>query len=411
MTATNFQHYAGKNILLLQGPLGPFFKNLATAFKEKNASVVKVNLNAGDQFFYPGAQYNFKGRLNEWKNFLEKIILIHKFDVILIFGQNRTYHLTARDLSQKYNIELGVFEEGYIRPYYVTLENYGVNKYSRLPKDPLFYAQQPQISKPILEKKIKNFFLCTMWFACLYYLTSCLFGIFYKHYQHHRKLSLTELFPWIRSLYRFYLYAYLERSILKKLIKSYDQKFFLVPLQVHNDAQIKDFEKLNDIEHFIRNTVHSFYKFAPKHHLLVFKHHPLDRGYTDYSALIDDLGQQYFLKDRLIYIHDLHLPTLFKHARGVIVINSTTGLQAIYHNTPVKVIGDAIYNFKGLAFQKPLHQFWKEAHKYKPNRDLYQKFKDYVIKHTQLNGSFYKKLKTKEAIGGLIWRNPNESND
>jgi hypothetical protein len=72
MIKDGIQSLAGKHILLLQGPVGPFFKTLSEALK-KNSSVVKVNFNGGDLLFYPGAQYNFKGRLNEWNKFLENI--------------------------------------------------------------------------------------------------------------------------------------------------------------------------------------------------------------------------------------------------------------------------------------------------------------------------------------------------
>jgi len=403
MIKDGIQSLAGKKILLLQGPVGPFFKRLSEALKKENASVVKVNFNGGDLLFYPGAQYNFKGRLNEWKKFLENIIVTHKIDTILLFGQNRIYHAIARQLIQKYTIELGVFEEGYIRPNYVTLEKWGVNHKSSLSKDPLFYLQQPAHLKPIVTKTIKHAFLAVIWWAILYYFVASLLKPIYKYYEHHRRLSVSEAFPWIRAFYRKYLYAYLQRDVLTKLIESYDQAYFLAPLQVHNDAQIQHFEKLDDIEHFIQSTMYSFSKYASTSHILVFKHHPLDRGYTNYSALIDDLSHQYRLKDRVIYVHDLHLPSLFKHARGVVVVNSTSGMQALFHQTPTKVIADTVYNLKGLTYQKPLHQFWKEAHKYKPNEKLYQKFSDYLIRHTQLNGSFYKKIRTKEAVCGLIW--------
>ena len=397
-----FESPSGKNILLLQGPVGPFFKNLSEHLKKENASVVKVNFNGGDLLFYPDAQYNFKGRLHEWHKFIDNIIVMHKIDTILLFGQNRIYHDIAIKLIEKYTITLGVFEEGYVRPNYITLEKWGVNHQSSLPKDPLFYLQQPAHLKPMAAKTIKHAFLAVIVWAMLYYVAAHLLKPFYKYYDHHRRLSVMEVFPWIRAFYRKYLYAYLERDVLTKLIESYDQAYFLAPLQVHNDAQIKHFEKLDDIEHFIQSTMYSFSKYASTNHILVFKHHPLDRGYTNYSAFIDDLSRQYRLQGRVIYVHDLHLPSLLTHARGVVVVNSTSGMQALFHQTPTKVIADTVYNLKGLTYQKPLHQFWKEAHKYKPDQKLYQKFSDYLISHTQLNGSFYKRIKTKEAVCGLI---------
>jgi len=390
-----------KNILLLQGPNGPFFKRLAEEIKKEGAFVVKVNLNGGDFFFYPGAQYNFKGQFNEWENFLENIISTHKIDTVLIFGQNRIYHEIARNLTQKHKIDLGVFEEGYMRPHYVTFEKGGVNLKSKLSKDPLFYLQQPAVSPLIIATPVEHAFLAMAWCASLYYLMASLLKPFYKHYRHHRKLSLTEALPWIKAIYRRYLYAFLEKNVLKRLIESHDQAYFLVPLQVHNDAQIREFDKLDDTEHFIKNTMYSFSKFAPKENLLVLKHHPLDRGYRDYKNLINDLSHRYKLTGRVMYVHDLHLPTLLKHARGVIVINSTSGMQALHHQVPTLVLGDTPYNLRGLTYQKPLHQFWKEAHKYVPDPLLYQKFSVYLIEHTQLNGSFYTNLKTEKAIAGL----------
>lgn len=46
--------------------------------------------------------------------------------------------------------------------------------------------------------------------------------------------------------------------------------------------------------------------------------------------------------DIIFYIHDQHLPALLEHARGAMMINSTVGLSAIHHNTPLKVCGTAI---------------------------------------------------------------------
>ena len=46
-----------RRILLLQGPMGPFFDHLARFLEEQGRSVFKVNLNGGDEWFYrqPGA--------------------------------------------------------------------------------------------------------------------------------------------------------------------------------------------------------------------------------------------------------------------------------------------------------------------------------------------------------------------
>ena len=42
-----------RRVLLLQGPIGPFFWRLANFLKIRNADVVKINFNGGDALFYP----------------------------------------------------------------------------------------------------------------------------------------------------------------------------------------------------------------------------------------------------------------------------------------------------------------------------------------------------------------------
>lgn len=80
------------------------------------------------------------------------------------------------------------------------------------------------------------------------------------------------------------------------------------------------------------------------------------------------------------------------------MVNSTVGLSALYHGTPVKVCGTAIYDLEGLTFQGPLDNFWKLAESSKPDKALYEQLRSYLIEHTQLNGSFYKKLPGKKNL-------------
>jgi capsular polysaccharide export protein len=124
--------------------------------------------------------------------------------------------------------------------------------------------------------------------------------------------------------------------------------------------------------------------------MLVIKHHPLDRGYHDYATLLAQLARVHGLKDRLIYIHDQHLPSLFDHMLGAVVINSTVGFSAVSHGAPVKTCGLAIYDIPGLTFQGSLDAFWSEAGTFRPDPQLFMRFRAFVIDHTQINCSFYK---------------------
>ena len=131
----------------------------------------------------------------------------------------------------------------------------------------------------------------------------------------------------------------------------------------------------------------SFAQHAPHALHLVFKHHPLDRAHRHYGALIAMLADNLGIQGRVHYGCDMHLPTLIRDSLGMVTINSTTGLQSIYHNRPTKVMGRAIYDVPQLTDPQPLDSFWQNP--MPPDQDFYQRFREYLIEQTQLNGSFY----------------------
>ena len=113
------------------------------------------------------------------------------------------------------------------------------------------------------------------------------------------------------------------------------KRYVLVPLQVHNDSQILRHSRFGSVANFIDEVLASFAVHSPAEQLLVFKHHPLDRPYNDYRRHIARRAAALGVAHRVHYIHDQHLPTLLMHAAGVVTVNSTTGLQSMYHGTPV----------------------------------------------------------------------------
>ncbi|MEH0329319.1 capsular biosynthesis protein, partial [Campylobacter coli] len=280
-----------------------------------------------------------------------------------------------------------IFEEGYLRPYCITFEKDGVNANSSLPRDKNFYLSCNILTKESI-KEIPGGFKFMAFSAFLYWLFSFLLAPFFNNKLHHRTLFPFEFLFWFRSLYRKYLYKLTEKKLNQK-IYSLEKKYFLAILQVYNDTQIKHHYK-KSIEEFIEELILSFANHARAKSYLVFKHHPMDRGYRNYSKLINELSQKYHVEGRIFYVHDTYLPTLLKNALGCITINSTVGLSAILEGCPTKVCGNAFYDFEGLAYPKKLQFFWREAHAYKPNPSLVINFKNYLLNTNQFNGNFYK---------------------
>ena len=117
--------------------------------------------------------------------------------------------------------------------------------------------------------------------------------------------------------------------------------------------------------------------------------------------MIDRLAQKWQVSNRIFYIHDQRLPLLLQNARGVVTINSTTGLSALYHHAPTKVCGDAVYDIPGLCYQGDLNDFWNEAAQFEINPDLYSKYIAYLEQRCQINGSFYRRIKNSGNHAGL----------
>ncbi|EKT7751738.1 capsule biosynthesis protein [Campylobacter coli] len=380
------KEFSGKTVLLLQGPVGTFFHRLAIKMKKNKTKVFKLNFNGGDFLFYPSGK-RCKCDEKDLENFYENFFKEKKIDAIVMYNDCRLIHAKAIKVAKELGIGIWIFEEGYLRPYCITFEKDGVNANSSLPRDKNFYLSCNISTKESI-KEIPGGFKFMAFSTFLYWLFSFLLAPFFNNKLHHRTLYPFEFLFWFRSLYRKYLYKFTEKKLNQK-IYSLEKKYFLAILQVYNDTQIKHHYK-KSIEEFIEELILSFANHARAKSYLIFKHHPMDRGYRNYSKLINGLSQKYHVEGRIFYVHDTYLPTLLKNALGCITINSTVGLSAILEGCPTKVCGNAFYNFEGLAYPKKLQFFWREAHAYKPNPSLVINFKNYLLNTNQFNGNFYK---------------------
>lgn len=393
---------------MLQGPVGPFFSRFATDLTLAGAVVFKVNFNGGDWLFSRSAAFsgifNFVGNPIGWSDYLGDLLARLKIDAVFLFGDCRPLHKIALSVIRQQKIDVGVFEEGYLRPDHITLERGGVNSNSTLPNSAGFYLSQPKYAEETNAPMAlgSTYGQAAKW-GMIYFAAASLGQLKFRHYKHHRRLGIGDGPFWLRSFWRKWRYRISERQVLPRLIAEESGKFFLVSLQTHGDAQMSVHSDFESVDQFIEYVIGSFASSAPKNCWLVLKHHPLDRGYSDYTALIKRLTAKNHLAGRCYYVHDQHLPTLLHHTAGVVVVNSTAGLSAVGEGVPVKVCGEAIYDIQGLTFRGSLDDFWAHAHLSLPNMALYQSFRAYLLSHSQHRGSFYKKLPEASNTSGIIW--------
>lgn len=384
--------YRGKHVLLLQGPMGPFFARIAARLERVAASVSKVNFNGGDCLFFHGeGALSYRGPLEKWPEFLQHLLEERHIDAILLFGDCRPIHRVAIEVANRRGVEVGVFEEGYLRPNHVTFERGGVNGNSRIPRDPEFYRRLSPEPLP-RATSVGNVFARSALIATAYSVTCHLTRWRFPHYVHHRDIHpLHQAGSWVRGAIRKLLHGLRDREVARRILDAQMPPYFLVALQVHLDSQISH-SRYKTVEQFITEVVESFARHAPSNNLLVIKHHPFDRPYRDYTELIESLAERHGLGERLLYVDLVNLPQALRNARGAVVINSTVGLSAVQYGTPTKCMGTAVYDIPGLTHQGSLASFWVRPEPI--DQDLAGKYAWWLRVNNQLNGSVWTDVQT-----------------
>jgi capsule polysaccharide modification protein KpsS len=370
--------------LLLQGPIGPFFRGLGRELVARGDFVRHVVFNGGDAWFADvGITIPYHGDAAGWPAFLAKIIAEHGFDRVFLFGDCRPLHQVAIAECARLGVAVYVVEEGYLRPHYLTVERDGVNDFSRLPRDPAWYLRQPDPDPGPPRWNYRHVFTRRIIVSMVYYLAFNASRSLFPRYCHHRPTSLlSEGYAWILGGWRYLQARRQDRGVLANLS---GKPFFLVPLQVHGDFQITKHSRFASVAGFIREVMTSFACHAPRDQHLVIKHHPMDRGYRHYRTLINRLALRLGISERVAYVHDVPLPALLAMTRGVVVINSTVGISALLHQVPVKLLGRAMYALPGLVAQSSLDVFWR--HPGRVDRQIWQSFYRVLHARTQLNAT------------------------
>lgn len=401
LPASMHQLLAHRRVLMLQGPMGPFFLKLATFLEAHGSTVCKVNFNGGDAWFHPGrGSIGYAGTPGQWPTWLAGVLRQRCIDAVVLFGQARPIHAAALRVARQCHVPCYVFEEGYFRPDYVTLERGGVNASSSLPRSACA-IEEPPVADIAAPSPTGHCFRAMAAVAVQYSLAAWAARPWFPHHRHHRDIDpFRGAALWLRSGWRKLRCAWTERKVLDELCgPERCGRWFLLALQVPTDSQIVHHSRFDGMVEVIDEVVASFAAHAPIDRSLVIKHHPMDRAHNDYASHIRMLEVRHGLRGRIRYVHDLDLATLLRHCAGVVTVNSTTGLQAMLHGAPVCTLEDCYYSLAGLVDTRPLAQFWSGPRP--ADQALYRRFRQHVIHATQLNASFYALA---PALGGAMAR-------
>lgn len=378
-----------RHFLFLQGPTSPFFSRLGDKLVAEGARVSRINFNTGDAVYWrKKPSHSFKQTAQHLPQYLEHLVTQENVSDIIMVGDTRPVNAPAVPLAKRLGIRLHVFEEGYLRPNFLTLEEGGINGHSKLPKDPDWYRAAASVLAPnFTNLTVRNPVALLGLHEIGYHLPGLLNPILYPGYKTHRPyISGIELAGWA---FRFAKMPYFERrdaENINSLIES-GTPYYILPLQLDSDSQIQvhsDFETVSEV---IETTLRSFARHAPHNSHIVIKNHPLDTGFVNYRKLITHLERELGIEGRTLYLESGNLPILLDHCKGVLVVNSTVGTSALIHKCPTFAFSSPIYDMPGLTAQCSLDAFWQ--HDVRPDQSLLEAFRRVVIHTTQINGGFY----------------------
>jgi capsular polysaccharide export protein len=392
-----------RSFLALQGTASPFFERLSAALISRGHFVQRVNFCGGDRLYGGAAAWDYGKKTDELPDWYAEILGGGGFTDILLFGDCRAIHRPVHSIAQQSGVNVHVFEEGYVRPYWITLEQHGVNGRSHLPRDPAWYLDRRGKTPPPQACHSTGYNLYERaWHDIRYRAANTVYASRFPNYQSHRPHNGLAEYAGLAK--RFLQKRAHDREAVKatSALLGAKRPYFIFPLQLNSDSQIVEHSPFNSVREAIEKVVRSFALHAPAGSQLIIKNHPLDTGIVDYRKFSHDLARTLGMQDRLLYIEAGHLPTLFDHAKGVVVVNSTVGLSAVHHRRPLIALGTAIYDMAGMAWQGGIDDFWRHAEG--PDMALYYAFLDYVIHHTQINGDFYTKTGIAMATAGAVQR-------
>lgn len=387
-----------RHFLFLQGFTSNFLTVLAAKLRDEGHSVTKVNFNMGDSLYW-GAQpaYNYRETEAELNNFYLQIFQRNEYTDVVLMGDQRTLHSKIYPIAKDCGAIVHVFEEGYLRPNWITLERKGVNGNSQLPQDPHWYQEAAKNIPNYQDgQQVSNPLSMLALHEIAYHLPNILNPVFYRGYRTHRPtISGLEFAGWARRFARMPIWERQDKKNIIQLINS-KRDFYILPLQLDCDSQIIHHSPFRNMAEVIDHVTSSFAKDAKSDAVLVIKNHPLDTGFFNFRKLIKVLEKQKSLEGRILYLESGHLPTLLRATKGVITVNSTVGTSALVHSRPTIALGAAIYDMQGLTFQGELDQFWQQCEQ--PDAQLYRNFRNTVIHTTQINGGFYTRHGVRLAV-------------
>ncbi|MFE3836484.1 capsule biosynthesis protein [Pseudogemmobacter sonorensis] len=395
----------GKRFLMLQGPHGPFFSRLGRMLTRAGAEVWRVGFNRGDRaFWHDRASFiAFRGHPDDWPATFARILSEKAITDLVLYGDTRPIHARAIAIAREMGVTIHVFEEGYLRPYWVTYERGGANGHSRLMETSVEEMRtalaRADMDMPDAPARWGDMRQHMFWGAIYHWFVMAGFWDF-RNFRPHRALTVRQEFLlYLRRLVLLPFHA-LERRIATWRIRHGGFPYHLVILQLEHDASFRDHSPFSTMAEFLALVVEGFAQGAAPHHHLVFKAHPLEDGRVPVKREIYRLARQYGVAHRVQFVRGGKLAALLNHARSAVTVNSTAGQQALWRGLPLRAFGRAVYSKPEFVSSQPAERFF--AHPTRPDTRAYRDYRHYLLETSQVAGGFYSSRGRRELLRQVV---------
>lgn len=382
----------GRTFLFLQGPHGPFFYRLARMLTRAGATVWRVGFNAGDQAFWPDRRsyIAYPDTPENWPETFDTLLSDKGVTDLVLYGDTRPIHAQAVAAARAAGLRIHVFEEGYLRPYWVTYERGGTNGHSRL-MDMSVAQMRSALENSDMDSALPPASWGDMrhhiFYGALYHGFVLLMNRRYRNFRPHRALGVGKEFHlYLKRLFLMPAQA-IERRIATLRVTRGGFPYHLALLQLEHDASFQAHSPFSTMTEFLDCVITGFAAGAPPHHHLVIKAHPLEDGRAPIRRELRRLARTHGVANRVHYVRGGKLAQLLDEARSAVTVNSTAAQQVLWRGIPLRTFGAAVYAKPEFVSQKPLAAFFASAER--PDRRAYTDYRRFLLETSQVAGGFY----------------------
>ena len=341
----------------------------------------------------------FRGSPDAWRGWLEEMVSETGATDIVYYNDCFPYHRTAMEVGQARGLRTWCVEFGYLRPDWITLEPGGMGGRSRLRSRPVERLAGLG-SLPDMTRRFPHRFTREALNEVTFNLLQVLARPLTPRFQHDRPLNpVLEYLGWAGHLAR----SKRDNRDLQRIkneVRNSRYPYFLLPLQMEGDYQVRT-SRYAGMDAFVVDVLRSFRAFAHSETHLLIKAHPLESGLSDWRKVVRGLARTHGLEGRVHYFRGGDLGHFAKSSRGLVTLNSTSGMESLRLGVPTVVLGEAVYERPGLTHQSGLDSFWTHPEPVDPTT-LSNFLK--ALSLIQVKGSFYNAAGVERAVADMSRR-------